>query len=328
MTDAETNRDCPTRAARPAGGPAVLVLVGATATGKSSLALELARTLPLEIVNLDASQFYVGMDIGTAKPTAAERAQVPHHLFDVAPPDRPLDAGRYVELADETIRDVCGRGRMPLFVGGTGLYARALLWGRAVIPSGSPGVWDQVALEMEEHGGATLHARLAEVDPAAAARVSVSDRQRISRALEVFCQTGLPISSFQECHGFARARLRYLKLGLRLDPRVLRARITRRVEVMFQEGFVAEVERLLAAGYNPRLRTFKALGYREVVRHLEGGLELEEVRARLVRHHLRYAKRQRTWFSKERDIEWLAFPDRHKALGLAGKFCAANLRTD
>ncbi len=298
----------------------ILVLVGPTASGKTSLSLELARRFPLEIVNLDASQLYVGMDIGTAKPSAAERAEIPHHLFDVSMPDRPLNAGVYAGLADQLIAPILERGRWPLFVGGTGLYAKALLFGLATIPEVPAAIRDSIIGRMKQEGSAALHARLAEVDPVTARRLPPADTQRISRALEVFEATGTPISAFQEEHRFQVPRYRYLKLCVQWPRPVLRQRIVERVPGMFEAGFVREVEALLASGYPPELRTFKALGYREVIEHLEGRSTLSECIERVTLRHLQYARRQETWFNRESDSERLAPPFGKRAVEIAGSF--------
>jgi len=288
--------------------PSVLVLVGPTASGKTALSLELARRFPLEIVNLDASQLYVGMDIGTAKPDEEERGSVPHHLFDVSTPDQPFNAGAYAALADGLIPKIRSRGRRPLFVGGTGLYARALLFGLAAIPDVPAEVRASVTEWMQREGPAALHARLAEVDPVTAGRLPPGDTQRISRALEVFEATGTPISHFQEEHLFRAPRYRYLKLCVGFPRSILRQRIRDRVPRMFSAGFVREGQALLAAGYSPDLRTFKALGYREVFEHLACRIPLAECVERVTLRHLQYAKRQDTWFSRETDSVRLTTP--------------------
>jgi tRNA dimethylallyltransferase len=300
--------------------PPVVLLVGATGTGKTGFALNWAQRFPLEIVNLDASQFYLGMDIGTAKPEAAEQALVPHHLFDIANPDEPLDAGQYLALADEVAKTVSGRGKVPLFVGGTGLYSRALRNGLAEIPAIPKSVRTQLMTELEKRGVHALHAELVTVDPDAAARLSPNDPQRITRALEVYRHTGTTISYFQQAHRFARPRYNALVLGLDMAIDILRPRVEARVLQMFQSGFIAEAQRLLEAGYSPDLRTFKALGYRDVFAHLAGELSLDETRERLVRHHLRYAKRQRTWFSRDDSIHWFTHETADSANQLLARF--------
>jgi tRNA dimethylallyltransferase len=282
----------------------VVVLAGPTASGKTSVSLALAAQFPLEIVNLDASQLYVGLDIGTAKPTTEERAAAPHHLFDVARPDHPLDAGAYVAMADRAVADITGRGHVPLFVGGTGLYLRALLQGLARIPTTPPEVRTRVRDDMRRLGSPAMHARLAEADPKTATRLPPFDAQRISRALEVFLATGQSISEYQEGHGFAEERYRALKLGLKLPPAQLKERIRERAGRMFENGFVEEMGRLLEQGYAPDLRTFKALGYREAAEVLAGRLSRPDALERVIRRHVQYARRQMTWFRGDPEIRW------------------------
>lgn len=286
----------------------LIVLVGATGTGKSGVALDWARCHPVEIVNADASQVYRGMDIGTATPTAAERAEIPHHLFSIVDPDDPLDAGRYVELAQPVIDGILSRGHLPLIVGGTGLYVKALLHGLAEIPEVPAAVRRSVQEELAREGTAALHSALVVVDPEAAGRISPNDSQRITRALEVFRHTGTPISQFQQRHGFSGRQREALLLGLEVPREGHRELLAQRVDEMFARGFVAEVEELLARGWSPTLRSFKALGYRAVMKLLAGQVTAAQARAHILTHHARYAKRQRTWFGKMEGILWLS-PD-------------------
>ena len=307
--------------------PPAILLLGATATGKSSLALALAARFPLEIVNLDASQLYCGMDIGTAKPTREEMAATPHHLFDVAAPDEPLNAGRYVALADRVAREILARGRLPLFVGGTGLYARALVRGLATIPEIAEELRLELETELMQLGAAEMHAELAQVDPESADRIGATDPQRITRALEVFRQTGRPISDFQREHRFARPRYEVCMLGLQLPRQKLDERIYQRVPLMFEAGFVEEVRRLLSRGFGPELRTFKALGYREVARYVAGEITREEALYRVTRSHRQYSRRQQTWFRKEPDIEWFAPSDEAGVVARVEAFCKTHAPT-
>lgn len=294
-------------------GLPVIVLVGATGTGKSGVALDWARRHPVEIVNADASQVYRGMDIGTATPTPIEQAEVPHHLFSIVEPDDPLDVGRYVMLAEAVIADIATRARLPLFVGGTGLYVKALLYGLAEIPEVPESVRSTVLQELERDGAPALHAALNDVDPDAAERISPNDPQRITRALEVFRHTGTPISEYQQRHGFAGARREALQLGLDVPRELHRERLARRVDEMFAQGFLAEVKALLAAGWPPTLRSFKALGYRAAMDQLAGRSTLAETMERIVSHHARYAKRQRTWFRRMEGLRWFHADDRGEA---------------
>lgn len=296
-----------------APAPRLVIVLGPTATGKTGICLELAGRFPFEIVNCDASQFYVGLDIGTAKPDLEERGRAPHHLFDIAPPDQPLNAGEYVKLADGAIEQIRSRNRLPLLVGGTGLYIRALTHGLAQIPAVAPEVQQRIRRRLELAGPEELHRELANVDPAGAMRISPNDPQRISRALEVYEQTGRPISVFQEEHGFAPCRYHALKVGLRFEPDELKKRIASRVVRMFDCGFPEEVARLLKEGCDFELRTLKALGYREVADYVQGHSSREEAVEQVVRLHQRYAKRQRTWFGRDSEIKWFG-PEEHESL--------------
>ena len=303
----------------------IVVLLGATATGKSSLAVSLATGLPLEIVNCDASQFYVGLDIGTAKPGRRERTLVPHHLYDIAPPESPLNAGEYVRLADRQAGEILDREGVPLFVGGTGLYIRALTLGLAEIPDVSEQVRNKVSSMLEGLGGRALHEELLRVDPATGVRVSANDPQRLTRALEVYYETGKPISYFQKQHRFRTPRYDALKVGLEIPREELNRRIVKRVRGMFEEGFAEEVRRLLAVGHDFEARAFKALGYREVAAHVQGEISEREAMERVCALHRRYAKRQRTWFRKESGVHWFTPADEGRITALVGEFCQRHL---
>lgn len=302
------------------GSAKIVALVGSTATGKTGMSLELANRFPVEIINCDASQFYVGMDVGTAKPTALEFSQVPHHLYDIRPPEKPLDAGAYLPLADAAIADIRSRDRLPLLVGGTGLYLRALLHGLAEIPAVSQVIRERVRIELEANGIQFLQRRLSEVDPEAAQRIARNDVQRTSRALEVFYETGRPISSFQKEHGFASGRYRAQVLGLSLSDTALRNRITSRIDIMLDGRFQREVALLLASGKDFSLRTLKALGYQDVAEHLAGRMSFQELRQRLVNSHWQYARRQRTWFRKMPGVLWIQPNEVDKAAALLEKW--------
>lgn len=297
----------------------LLVLSGPTASGKTAAALALARRFPLEIVNADSMQVYRGMDIGTAKPTDAERGDVPHHLIDVADPDEEYSAGRFVSEADAAIRGIVSRGRLPLLAGGTGMYIRALRKGLDPLPS-DPAVRAMLSRRWEAEGGAALHAELARLDPGAAAKIHPADRVRVIRALEIAAVSGRPPSALRVSWGGAG---RYRVLFLALDPgrEEMYARIDRRVDAMIRAGLVEEVRGLLSRGYGPELKSMGALGYRHAASHLLRGVPLEEAAAAMKRDTRRYAKRQMTWLLGEPDVRWIpAGSAIESASELAGKY--------
>ena len=283
--------------------PRVAALVGATASGKTAVALALAAGLGAEIVNADSLQVYRELDIGTAKPTPAERARVPHHLVDVADPPEPFDAARYCREGRAVLADLHQRGVPPLVVGGTGLYLKALLYG--LFGEGQPQKWIRERLGRELHGLGlpVLHQRLTALDPATAARLHPNDTYRILRALEVMEATGRPLSELFAAHRFRDCPYRVLKLGLILPREELNSRIEARVAAMLAQGFLLEVEGLLAR-YPPDLKPLNSLGYRHLIRFLQGGWSWEEAVERLKIDTRRYAKRQLTWFRADPGVKW------------------------
>ncbi len=300
-------------------GPRVLAVVGPTATGKTALALDLARRLGGEVVGADAYQVYRRMDIGTAKPTAAELGGQPYHLLDVADPDEGFDAHRYVELADRAIADVVGRGRVPIVAGGTGLYVRALVRGLADMPGRDPGLRAELEDEARRKGPEALHRRLALVDPGYAGRVGPRDVVRIVRGLEVHAGSGRTITEVHEAHARAPDRLAALWLGLDPGREALRERVERRTAALFEAGFVDEVRGLRARGYGPELPSMKALGYRAVHRLIDGEIDEAEARRLTTRDTMRYARRQRTWFRAEPAVGWVD-PEREDLVQRARAF--------
>jgi len=279
----------------------LVVLSGPTASGKSSLALALACEFPLEIVNADSLQVYRRFDIGTAKPTAAERSEVPHHLIDVADPDEPYDAGRYVREAERAIGEIRGRGKVPMLVGGTGMYIRALLRGLDPLPS-DPRVREELSIRWEAEGGAALHAELARIDPEMSAKVHPSDRLRILRALEIAAVGGIPPSRARTAWSPGGTVRHCLFLALWPDRETLYGRIDARTEEMFRRGLAEEVRGLLAGGLDRSLKPMMALGYRHAVSHLLDGVPLSETIEAVKRDTRRYAKRQVTWLSSEPNL--------------------------
>ncbi len=306
-----------------APGPPLVILAGPTAVGKTSLALELCQGLGAEVISADSVQVYRGLDIGSAKPSAAELAVAPHHLIDVADPAEEFDAGRFVDLAEAAMDDIAGRGRRVLVVGGTGLYIKALLYGLAPMPAVDSELRRRLARQWEEQGAEALHARLAELDPEAAGRLHPHDRQRVLRALEVCLQTGRSFSSFQAAHGFGKPRYRFLLLGLWRPRAELFERIERRCRSMWEGGLVEEVRGLLAAGVSRRARSLSSLGYAQVVAMLAGELSEGEALEQMIKKTRAYAKRQLTWFRGMEGINWFEAEDRRGVLAAAREFWEA-----
>ena len=281
----------------------VAVLVGPTAVGKTAVALELAQALGGEIVNADSLQVYRELDIGTAKPAEEERALVPHHLVDVADPPEPYDADRFCREGREVLARLHSRGVIPLVVGGTGLYLKALLSG--LFTEGSPDakIRQRLRQELTDKGLPALHERLRRLDPASAWRLHPHDTYRVLRALEVILATGEPLSALHDSHQFRDAPYRTLKLGLIRPREELNQRIEARVEVMLALGWLEEVKGLLER-YPPDLKPLQALGYRHLIAFLQDRWSWEEAMELLKRDTRRYAKRQLTWFRGDPEVRW------------------------
>lgn len=277
--------------------PTVLVIAGPTSSGKSALALELAAHLPIEIVCCDSQQVYRGLDLGTGKPTAADRARVPHHLLDLVSPREPFHAARWAEAARGVLEAIAARGNVPVVVAGTGLYLRALLSGLFDAPPPSAAIRERHRQEAAVLGTEALHARLAAIDPDTAARVMPRDLVRISRALEVHEQTGEPISVLQRR---AAATASVSAQVLVLDPPMaeLRARIERRFDAMMAAGLLDET-RALIAEFGADARGLLALGYAQLVQHLGGAISVEAAVSAAKTATATYARRQRTWFRQQ-----------------------------
>jgi tRNA dimethylallyltransferase len=289
------------------GGPEpipVPLIVGPTAVGKTEVSILVAERLRAEIISADSRQVYRYMDIGTAKPSAEERRRVPHHMIDIVDPDVDYNAGDYGREAGLAIEEVRGRGLVPLVVGGSGLYVRALVEGFCPGPRADEGLRERLRKEAERDGTVRLHERLARVDPGAAAKIHPNDEQRLVRALEVYELTGRRLSDLQQ-KGREERAVTQMPVGLERKRSDLYRRIGERVRGMLLRGLVEEVRGLIARGYGAELNSMRALGYREIIRHLEGELSLEEAVALLVRNTKAFARRQMTWFRAMPDVEWI-----------------------
>lgn len=317
----------------PRVGTRVAMILGPTAAGKTTFAIEVAERLGAEIINADSRQLYRRMDLGTAKPTAHERLRVPHHLIDIRDPDAPIDVAEYAALARDAIAQIAARGRPALVVGGSGLYLRALRGGIFTGPPASREYRAELGAIATEHGAPYLHRRLADVDAAAAARIGPEDFPRIVRALEVHALSGIPISEHQRRHreaggGYENREgaggYENLAIGLAVARERLYARIDRRFDAMVAGGLIEEVRGLLAAGYGAESVVLQTIGYREIARYLSGKLTLAAAIDVAKRESRRLAKRQMTWFRREPGLVWLD-PDKGiaEALGLFQKFFSA-----
>lgn len=263
--------------------------------------MSLARAFPLEIVNADSMQVYRFLDIGTAKPAPAERAEIPHHLIDVADPDEPYNAGKYVAGAERAIAEIVSRGKVPLVVGGTGMYLRALLRGLDPAPA-DPAVRAALDRRWEEEGADALHAELAGIDPETASRVHPADRLRVVRALEIARVGGIPAARARSAWAAGPGKYRALFLALWPDRAELYRRIDARAEGMFRMGLLNEVRGLLDMGYGRELKPMGGLGYRQAVSHLLDGVSLPGAVESTKRDTRRYAKRQLTWLAAEPEL--------------------------
>ena len=281
-------------------------LAGPTASGKSAAGLSLAERLGAEILSLDSMAVYRGMDIGTAKPAPADRARVAHHLLDIVDPHEEFSVADYLGLAEKTCREITGRGKIPLFVGGTGLYLRSILRGLFQGPASSAEIRTAFEEQARRDGPAALHEQLARVDPILADRLHPNDIRRVIRGLEVFEATGRPLSSFQE-HAPAPRHDRPPHVYWLHPPRdLLYARIDARVDEMLAQGLLAETQRLVEAPEGLGRTAGAALGYRELIEHLAGDLSLAEAVDLIKRRTRQFAKRQHTWFRNLEECQAIA----------------------
>ena len=282
-------------------GTHVIAVVGATATGKSRLAIELARAVDGEIVNADSMQLYQGMDIGTAKEPEPARHGVPHHLLDIWPVTQAANVADYAKLARAAIDEITARGRVAVLAGGSGLYVRAAL-DDLDFPGTDAGIRARLEDDLARRGPAAMHARLAELDPAAAAAILPGNGRRIVRALEVVELSGRPFTATMPPYQQLRPAV---QIGLTLPRPELDRRIADRVDRMWQAGLEAEVRRLVGEGLREGRTASRALGYQQVLRYLDGACTLEEARLDTIRATRRFARRQESWFRRDPRITWL-----------------------
>lgn len=284
----------------------LVAIVGPSASGKSALGVWLSERLNGEVVACDSTQLYRGFDIGTAKPRAAERRGIPHHLLDVLGPDEEATAGGYRQLALAVLDDLKRRRCIPIFTVGTGLYLRALLEGLANVPQRSEELRERLRASAEEHGGGHLHRVLQRLDPEAARKIAPRDQQKLIRAIEVCLLAKQPLSQVHRTGRTALVGWRALKIGLMPPRDELYRRIHARTDAMLEQGWMDEVRTLLAAGLPENAKPLDFIGYRELRAVSRCELSLEEARAAIQQSTRRYAKRQLTWFRKEPGVTWFA----------------------
>jgi tRNA dimethylallyltransferase len=290
--------------------PKILIICGPTASGKSELAVRLAHSLDAEIVSADSMQIYRGLDIGTAKPSTDQQAEIRHHLIDVIDPDQLFSAADFSAVAADAIRNIVGRGKRVVVVGGTGLYIRALVNGLVDSPGGEGELRQELQDEAAMVGKKAMLEQLRQVDPELAATLHPNNLVRIIRALEVYRLTGIPLSRYQKEHAFATRRYDTFQIGISVDRELLYQRIDERVEMMLAAGLMNEVKELLAAGFGRDLKPMRSIGYKEAATYLCGELTSEETTRLIKRKTRHYAKRQLTWFRADPDILWFEYPEK------------------
>jgi len=281
-----------------------LVLVGPTAVGKTALSLPIAQALNAEIINVDSRQLYRYMDIGTAKPSRAEQAQIGHHLLDLLLPHQPTNAAQFLTSAQQALANIQQRGKRVLIVAGSGLYLQALLYGLMPAPPACTPLRRALHVYADQHGTPALHRRLQYVDPVAASSYHPHDRVRLIRALEVTYLTGEPFSLHRDRHQGQEPLLPYVSVGLTRDRADLYARVTARTDAMLAAGWLAEVERLVGWGYTRACAAMNSLGYRELLAYIAGEMDWDEAVARIKKATCHLAKRQLTWFRKMTHVHW------------------------
>ena len=282
----------------------VLLIVGPTASGKTQLSFRIAERCNGEIVSADSRQVYRYMDVGTDKPAKTELERIPHHCIDIRNPDEYFSAGEYARIARSIIQDICSRGRIPIVVGGSGLYIRAVVDGVFSGNYRNPRIRERLKKEADAMGVESLHKRLFEVDSQAAEKIHPNDMRRIIRALEVYEITGLPISKIQK-EKTEPADFDPLFWGLRWDREVIYRRINERVDRMMESGLVEEVQKLREMGYGLQHNGLDSVGYKEVIEYLDGQSTLEDTVQQIKQNTRRFAKKQMTWFRRDKRIHWI-----------------------
>lgn len=289
--------------------PKVVVIAGPTASGKTSLGVELALALKGEVINADSMQVYRYMDVGTAKPTPEKQKGILHHLLNVVDPDEEFNAAIYRSMALPLVKDISSRGKICFVVGGTGLYIKSLLGGLFNCPSADQGLRESLRRESEVYGSVSLHGRLRLLDPESAGKIHPNDRARIMRALEIVHLTNQRPSDLSREHGFGDRPLSALTFCLKVDREQLYHRINERSMAMVEAGLPEETESLLKKGYSAGLKPMKSIGYRHMVKYLKGDWSLAEAIHNLQRDTRRYAKRQLTWFRADPEVTWIVPED-------------------
>ncbi|WP_367565734.1 tRNA (adenosine(37)-N6)-dimethylallyltransferase MiaA [Lacrimispora sp.] len=288
----------------------LIILTGPTAVGKTALSIRLAKAVGGEIISADSMQVYRHMDIGSAKITKEEMEGVPHHLIDVLNPDEEFNVTTFQQMAKKAVEEIYSRGRIPIVAGGTGFYIQALLYDIDFTENGEDtSIRDQLEALGKEKGAGFLHDMLKDIDPEAAKEIHANNQKRVIRAIEYYRQTGEPISEHNKRERQKQSPYDFLYYVVNTDRNVLYERIDRRVDLMVQQGLVNEVEQLKAMGCTRDMVSMQGLGYKEILDYLQGAATLEEAVYILKRDTRHFAKRQLTWFKRERDVRWLNLPD-------------------
>lgn len=284
----------------------IIAILGPTAVGKTELSIRIAQEINAEIVNYDSVQLYEFLDIGSAKPTLQERAMVPHHLLSAIEPDEPNDVAKFVQRARQAIKHIQKRGKNVVLVGGTNMYLYSLLNGLTPCPGQDPNIRSILTLITKHHGNLLLYEYLQTIDKESAKRIHPNDLTRLFRAIEVFAQSGIPLSTWHKTQRPMGLITQYQvsKIGLMLPIQELYERINRRVDAMMSAGFLEEVRRLLQKGYSPSLNALQTLGYRHIIQHLQGEYTLDECIEYMKRDHRHYARRQLIWMRADASIRW------------------------